>query len=819
MNNIKINNYKIFLNIDTDKLKLNGDIDINLDVNKKINIFEINSKDIKIISLKINAQSYDWEEDKEKEIIKVNGSFDKKNYIINIKFNYLISDIIDGLYYTRKNNKLIICTQLEPTSARKFIPCFDTPNMKATFDVKIKCLSNISVLSNSSIKNIFTDTDTDTDTKTKIVEFNTTPIMSTYLLCIVLGDIVPTFSIPLKTLNGVKVNGYSIELDKKYMEWSVKRTVEAINFYSNWFEIDYPLDKLDIVSIPNFSAGAMENWGLVTFREEYILLYRKSDFLAKIKILEVIYHEIAHQWFGNLVTLNTWNDLWLNESNATYFAWMALKKIYLKYNISELYYLIECKNLIFIDGLTNTHPIILDLAESSNPKEFFDEITYTKGCTVINYIANLLGEKSFQKSIQDYLKKNMYKNPSSIDLYKNFNKFSIDKKINYVNLMDNLIKTKGFPVLYIKYNNNYYTIRVMTFNLNKNKIVKYPFNLYLKIKKRINKNFIIETIKLSNNKTIIDSKGINDIIFNPDNQLFCICYFNNIKPNIKYMTQCELIKYTQDEFILSLYGYKNFYNYLDLIHMIFDLINLQKYDLLLFSIILDLNKIIQIYNISNIDSLNVINFIKINLYDKIIKLLKYNLSKSPVFYEITVDQLFIFLSINMVNIKLNEIIKNIYDISTDYFTKSIFQVIMKYYQNEEFDNTLKNLNDYNINKVINIIESFNFLSDKNFKYIFDNYKKLIKSQDYGLFFTVISKINSKQKFIIDYWINNRDEISLLHEIQFRILKNISVNIFDIKLINKIIKYVNSIISNENKLILKKIINILETNIIIYNNLI
>ena len=341
-NNLIINNYNIFLDIDIQKLIYSGKVYIDLIIKNHIEKLEINSKKIKILSIKINNNNCVWDEDKQNEIIIIKYNYVPNNYKIEIIFINHIDEEMYGLYHCNKNNDLILCTHLEPTSARSFIPCFDIPNIKSIFLLTVCIDKHLTGISNNSIRNVHFDK----KINKKIISFNPTPIMSTYLLCLVIGNLSPVLTQPLITNDNILINGYSLEIDKKYMGWSITHSKQALEFFTKWFGIKYPLDKFDIVCIPNLISDAMENWGCVTFREKSILLNNPNNYYTKIIILKTLYHEIAHQWFGNLVTLRNWNDLWLNESTATFFSWMALQINYPNYNIAELYWLLAYKNII-----------------------------------------------------------------------------------------------------------------------------------------------------------------------------------------------------------------------------------------------------------------------------------------------------------------------------------------------------------------------------------------------------------------------------------------------------------------------------------------
>lgn len=832
--NITINNYDIFLDINTNLLNYKGLLTVNLTLNQNQTELLIDS-DVDIIkSVKLNNNNIKWETDKQKKLIIIKNNFEKGEHKITIFFKNKITDVIDGFYYTKKNNSLICCTNLEPISARKFIPCFDTPNLKAKFNLGILIEQQYEAISNSSVNSINTIfCDKNKSVKKKII-FNETPLMSTYLLCLVMGDIKPALSNPIVLSNRVKINGWCIDEDKKYIGWSIHQSLKALDFFEKWFDIKYPLEKLDICAIPNFSSGAMENWGLITFREECILLYNKNNLFSKIKILEVIFHEIAHQWFGNLVTLNEWNDLWLNEATATYFSWMSLEICYNNYEIKELYWLLECKSLYFTDGITGTHSIVIDENKLIEPIELFDEITYSKGNTIIKYIVSLLGLNNFQKAISKYLKENIYQNPSSEKLYSYFNEFRENFSVDYISLMNDLIKTKGYPIIFInldkeKSNKKKIFIQIKTFNLEKKKLHEFPIDIYIKIKYcnllNSNKtNELLFEIKSGQVNEINISNKEDDLIFNPNNNLFCIIKYDGIKPKIENLVQSELMKYVNDEFILYLYNYHKFENYFELVVEIFRKLDMIKNNLLFVTILSDLNYLFYLYEYFN--SSNYINKFKIkfiNIFKNIINTLVCSDNK---YIELILDQIFIILVIYFKENQIYLLVKNIYEYQIKiknydlfYMHKSLFKIMMFNSQKEIIDDYIKILiTTTNVQITTSIIESFCYLNSENFQKIFSNYKNIIKTQDYDLFFCSISKIKEKQELIIDYWIEFKEQISEIDEIKFKILKCICKNIYQNDLIDKLLIYLKKIYKTKYQFIFDKIISILETNKIILDNL-
>jgi tricorn protease interacting factor F2/3 len=285
--------------------------------------------------------------------------------------------------------------------------------------------------------------------KTKIggktlYKFGKTPVMSTYLIYLGVGEFeyltgkVGKTQIRVVTTKGNKSKGkFSLDLGKKLL-------VE----YEKYFEIKYPLPKLDLIAIPDFAAGAMENWGAITFRET-ILLYDPKTSSTKTKqfIAEVISHEIAHQWFGNLVTMEWWNDLWLNESFATFMATKFVDKFYPEWDLWNQFVEDAMNVAMGLDSLKTTHPIDVKVNSTAEIREIFDAISYDKGGCVLRMLEHYVGEPNFRKGLVRYLKDFKYKNAKGQDLWNAIGKAS---KMPVSSMVNSWLKQPGFPLVEIQ---------------------------------------------------------------------------------------------------------------------------------------------------------------------------------------------------------------------------------------------------------------------------------------------------------------------------------------------------------------------------------
>jgi len=378
---------------------------------------------------------------KEELVITIKNKI-KGRAFIEIEFIGDLNNRLLGFYRSQyKQNgktKYLATTQFEAADARRAFPCWDEPKAKATFEIsiivenKFTAISNMPIMSKKRLKN-----------KT-LYKFAKTPIMSTYLIYLGVGEFeyltgkIGKVQVRVITTKGNKSKGkYSLELGKK-----------LLSSYEKYFGIKYPLPKLDLIAIPDFAAGAMENWGAITFRET-ILLYdpKTSSTRTKQYIAEVISHEIAHQWFGNLVTMKWWNDLWLNESFATFMATKFVDKFYPEWDLWNQFVDDAMNNAMALDSLKNTHPIDVKVNSTSEIREIFDAISYDKGGCVLRMLEHYVGESNFQKGLKKYLASFKYKNAEGKDLWDAIGKIS---KMPVRSMVQTWLKQPGFPVVEIE---------------------------------------------------------------------------------------------------------------------------------------------------------------------------------------------------------------------------------------------------------------------------------------------------------------------------------------------------------------------------------
>lgn len=372
------------------------------------------------------------------------------DYTIYMEFEAPITRGMTGLYpcFFKHNGeeKVLLATQFESHHAREVFPCIDEPEAKATFDLSITAPSELTVLGNTPVKETTSPREGFTTTT-----FETSPRMSSYLLAFVIGEIHKKSA---KTKSGVEVNVWgTIAQPAESFDFALDTAVRSIEFFEDYFKVPYPLAKADHVALPDFSSGAMENWGLITYREVLLLLYPDAvSQSAKEHIALVIAHETSHQWFGNLVTMQWWDDLWLNESFANMMEYAAVDALFPEWNIWENFITAEGLSAFRRDAVPGVQAIKTTVRHPDEISTLFDpSIVYAKGGRLLYMLKNYLGDEIFRQGLQKYFTKHAYKNTTGADLWEALSEAS-GKDI--ASFMNPWLERSGFPVVSVKQQDN-----------------------------------------------------------------------------------------------------------------------------------------------------------------------------------------------------------------------------------------------------------------------------------------------------------------------------------------------------------------------------
>jgi puromycin-sensitive aminopeptidase len=454
-NHVIPNRYKITLFPNLQEFTFSGEEEISLDIikpTKEIILhsaeLDISFAEIKAGKEKIKTKSISYDEKTETVTIKFNKLISKGQSKLKLIFTGILNDRMRGFYKSKYHidgaEHHMAVTQFESTDARRAFPSFDEPNKKAIFDVKLVIPDDHTAISNTIETDIAIHSP-----GYKIVTFEPTPKMSTYLLAFIVGRFE---NIETKTKSGVKVRVFTTPGKKHQAKFALETAAKVLEFYEEYFGIPYPMPVLDLIAIPDFASGAMENWGAVTYRETALLVDEElSATINKQHIGYIIAHELAHMWFGNLVTMEWWTHLWLNEGFATYIGYLAVDNVFAEWKIWTQFVFTDHAKALELDGLKNTHAIEIEVHHPSEISEIFDPISYEKGASIIRMLANYLGEKVFQKGLQLYLNEHQYSNASTIDLWNALEKVSGK---NVKKIMENWTGKPGYPLVSISESNN-----------------------------------------------------------------------------------------------------------------------------------------------------------------------------------------------------------------------------------------------------------------------------------------------------------------------------------------------------------------------------
>uniref|UniRef100_A0A3P8S2Y0 Aminopeptidase n=1 Tax=Amphiprion percula TaxID=161767 RepID=A0A3P8S2Y0_AMPPE len=381
-------------------------------------------------------------------VVQLKGDLTKGNYyILETIFEGELADDLGGFYrseYTENGvKKVIATTQMEATDARKAFPCFDEPEMKATFDITL--IHDLGTVALSNGKEIETTEDTMGDVK----------VMSTYLLAFIVSE----FDFIQDNSDDVLIRIFARKpaIAAGQGDYALNKTGPMLKFFEEYYNYSYPLPKSDQVGLPDFPFGAMENWGLITYRETALLYDEEySSNSDKERIATVIAHELAHMWFSNLVTMRWWNDLWLNEGFATYGEYLGAHQAEPTWNIKDLIVLNDVHRVFAVDALASSHPLSSkeeDIQKPAQINELFDTITYSKGASIVRMMSDFLTEDVFEQGFQTYLKAFAFQNTVYTDLWTHL-QMAVDatgtalpQSVN--NIMNTWVLQMGFPVVTI----------------------------------------------------------------------------------------------------------------------------------------------------------------------------------------------------------------------------------------------------------------------------------------------------------------------------------------------------------------------------------
>jgi puromycin-sensitive aminopeptidase len=463
--------YDLYFEPNFDTQEFEGTETVFLQVNDATREITLNSLDLSIFDASIARSEKthgDWikaEIDRNKERETVVFKFPKLlspgRYELSVKFSGKLSEKMYGFYLARFKDKdgkelKMVSTHMEPTDSRRMFPCFDEPVYKATYRVTAAIPPDMVAISNAAVQ----FEKEDKRKNKKIVTFEESPKMSSYLFALVIGNLKASKPV---VVNGKEIRVWCTEGKEHLTGFALSSAAKFMAYYEDYFGVPYPIKKLDLIGVPDFAHGAMENLGAITFRETALLVDdENSSTHAKMRVADVVAHEMAHLWFGDLVTMAWWNDLWLNEAFATWMADKAVNHIKPEWRIWDDFALVR-SGAMMDDSIAATRAVQCTVNSPNDALEMFDEITYEKGASLLRMLEMYLSENTFQVGIQSYMKKHSFNNATTEDLWQalsqaaavaNSGKEGKDKKAkggtDVSALMHSWVHTPGCPLVDFK---------------------------------------------------------------------------------------------------------------------------------------------------------------------------------------------------------------------------------------------------------------------------------------------------------------------------------------------------------------------------------
>jgi len=375
----------------------------------------LDASQLSVNDVAVNGRPVKFAFDERRAKLKISGVPARESRV-EIDYSKQVSDdVIFGLYKSKYGKDYILATDLEPAEARTVFPCVDEPAYKAVFRLQITTDESLVVIANTPMIS-----KESAGRGRATFTFQETPRMSTYLFFFAIGR----FEEARINTDGIEVLAATRPGQAQNSRVALEIAAESLSAYQRYFGVPYPLKKLHIVALPEYHTGAMENWGAISSRESYALITEDTSFTQKNRGAMSMVHEVAHQWFGDLVTMEWWDDLWLNESFATFMSYKMTGRLRPDWEMWSIFLRDEGFHALNLDALSTTHPVqghVRNVAESMHT---FDAISYGKGACVLRMLEAYVGEEAFRTGVSDYLKRFSFSNASGKDLWNALGKAS-----------------------------------------------------------------------------------------------------------------------------------------------------------------------------------------------------------------------------------------------------------------------------------------------------------------------------------------------------------------------------------------------------------
>ncbi len=433
--------YDVALDARLGREAFTGRVAIALDLHESKDSLDLHARDLELSNAVLHAEGQELpaevtlDPENERAVLRFSRTFPTGPGTLTLDFSGVVSQSLKGLYLAQDRPDQVLCTQCEATDARAIFPCFDEPTFKARFAFEITTAADAAVLANGPLVSVEEAGDS------RIWKFAATKTMSSYLVAFIIGDMAGTEE---RVVNGIPLRVWTMRGKEQHGAFALDYTARLLPWYEDYFGAAYFFDKYDQAAVPGFAAGAMENSGLVIFRQEALILGQGSASWRQEKgIAHVIAHEFAHMWFGNLVTMAWWDDLWLNEAFAEWISYRAVSDLSPNYRMWDDFQGSKTYALA-TDSLESTHPIYSPVETPAQAQELFDVITYIKGCAVLRMLENFLGQDPFRAGLRTYMDEFAERNALGADLWRHLQEASSQP---VTQIMESWILQSGFPLV------------------------------------------------------------------------------------------------------------------------------------------------------------------------------------------------------------------------------------------------------------------------------------------------------------------------------------------------------------------------------------
>ena len=446
--NVRPLRYAIDLAPDLEAFTFDGSVSIEVEVVEATERITLNAAELDIASAVVTLAdgrsvegAVEIDEDEETAVFSFGETLPAGRASLACDFTGVLNDQLRGFYRSEYvdeggEKRYMATTQFEATDARRAFPCWDEPSLKATFEVTLTAPKDLTTLSNMPVAK------ETVEGPLKTVRFQETPRMSTYLLAFVVGDLA---SVDATGPGGTLVRVFTTRGKEEQGRFALENSVKLLHYFNDYFGIPYPLPKMDHVAVPDFAAGAMENWGCIIYRETALLFEEgQSAAVARQRIMQVVAHEMAHMWFGDLVTMAWWDDLWLNESFASWMGDKGVDVLFPEWRMWTQFVSQDTNAALSLDGLESSHPIEVPVKDPAEIREIFDAISYSKGGSVLRMLEQYLGADTFRDGLRAYIAEHQYANARTEHLWQALEAASGEP---VTRIMNSWTQQMGYPVV------------------------------------------------------------------------------------------------------------------------------------------------------------------------------------------------------------------------------------------------------------------------------------------------------------------------------------------------------------------------------------